>query len=74
MDLTFLLFTRSTALGERTISEIPGGHASAFCEPVSIISTPSSSIWNSSAKKELIASTTRNILFFLQKLLIIHGS
>ena len=49
---------------------MPGGQASAFCEPVSMTCTPSFSISNSSAMKELMASTTRKTPFSRQKRLI----
>ena len=62
----FVLLTRSMALGDSTMMETPGGHAKAYWEPVSMISTPNLSISNGSAKNELIQSAIKNKLFRLQ--------
>ena len=62
--------TRSCARFDRTISDMPGGQANAFCDPAITTSTPKSAISKSSAKKELIASTTKSILLRRQKSLI----
>ena len=70
MHFVSLLFALSIASFDKTITDTPGGHASAFCEPVIIAPTFSSDILNSSDKNELIVSTIKNKLFSLQKSLI----
>ena len=55
------LMTRLIASVSRMMTEMPGGHASAFCEPVIITFTPSSFMLNGSARKELMESTARKI-------------
>ena len=56
------------------MTEIPGGQASAFCEPVIMISAPNAPISNGSVKKELMQSTIRNKPFLLQNALIMSMS
>ena len=70
MHFTSFLLTRSIASWDKTITEIPGGQANAFWDPVIITSTPNFFISNSSAKNELIASTIKKRLLFLQNSLI----
>ena len=61
---------RAMAFGDKTMIEIPGGQAKAFCEPVNIMSTPSSFMSKESAKKLLIQSAIKNRPLRLQKSLI----
>ena len=56
------------------MTEMPGGQASAFCEPVIMISAPRACMSNGSAKNELMQSTSKNRLLRLQKSPIIFMS